>query len=129
MDIIEESGLAKGVALQVMCSSHIFLHLLTHFVFQVTTKGVLAGFQHAFVRNASATPFVSRLGLGVYAEIFTHNEVRRPYSIPSNRFATGICFDTSQVSMETLMTLTEQDFIEMGIESLGLRQRCTGVTW
>ena len=25
-----------------------------------------------------------------------------------------------QISMETLMTLTEQDFIDMGIESLGL---------
>ena len=38
-------------------------------------------------------------------------------------------FDFSQVSMETLMTLTEQDFIEMGIESLGLRQICIGVSF
>ena len=44
------------------------------FVWQVTSNGVLAGFQHAFVRSASATPFVSRLGLGEYGEIFTHNE-------------------------------------------------------
>jgi len=96
-------------------------------VLQVTTKGVLAGFQHAFVRSASATAFVSRLGLGVYAEIFTHNEVGS--RAPNLPFCYDHMFDFSQVSMETLMTLTEQDFIEMGIESLGLRQICTGVTF
>ncbi len=99
--------------------------LLTYLLCKVTTKGVLAGFQHAFVRSASATAFVSRLGLGVYAEIFTHNEVGS--RAPNLPFCYDHMFDFSQVSMETLMTLTEQDFIEMGIESLGLHQICTGV--
>ena len=31
-----------------------------------------------------------------------------------------LCALAPQISMETLMTLTEQDFIDMGIESLGL---------
>jgi hypothetical protein len=76
LDIIEESGLAKGVALQVFLGVLRFKCSCRHFcVLQVTSNAVLAGFQHAFVRSASATPFVTRLGLGEYSEIFTHNEV------------------------------------------------------
>ncbi len=76
LDIIEESGLAKGVALQVILEVLRFKCACRHFcVLQVTSNAVLAGFQHAFVRSASATPFVTRLGLGEYSEIFTHNEV------------------------------------------------------
>ena len=79
LDIIEETGLAKGVALQVILGVLIFQYVRRQFfVMQVTSNAVLAGFQHAFVRTASATPFVTRLGLGEYGEIFTHNEVWQP---------------------------------------------------
>lgn len=108
------------------------MYVRRRFLLQVTPHGVLAGFQHAFVRSASATPFVMRLGLGEYSEIFTHNEVwllRCQPFFSSNRSSLMLFVSmVSQVSMETLMTLTEEDFIDLGIDCLGLCQRNALVT-